>query len=64
MTGDLVAGTDLVQRRNLAPAPRLGIGTARMESAAGRGIDRARNIALQQMFLALNLWIWDRDRSQ
>ena len=59
-----MAGADLAQCRDLALAARLGIGTARMEGAARRRVDRARNIALQQVFLALDPRIGDRDRSQ
>ncbi len=64
MTGDQVAGADLTQCRDLALAPRLGIGAARMEGAARGRVDRTRNIALQQVLLALDPWIGDRDRSQ
>ena len=62
MTGDLVARADLAQCRDLALAPRFGIRAARMEGAARRWVNRARNIALQQVFLALDLRIGDRDR--
>ena len=61
MTRDLVAGADLAQRRDLALAPRLGIGTTRVEGAARRGIDRARDITLQQLLLALDPWIGNRN---
>ena len=64
MTGDLVAGAHLAQRRDLALAPCLGVGAARMESAARRRVDRARDIALQQMLFALDPRIGDRDCSQ
>jgi hypothetical protein len=57
MTSDLVSRANLAQRRDLALAPRLCIGTARMEGAAWWRIDRARNVTLQQLFLALDTWI-------
>ena len=64
VTGDLVAGADLAERRDLALASRLGIGTARMKGAARRWVDRARDIALQQLFLAFDPRIGHGDRGQ
>ena len=52
VTGDPVARADRAQQRRFSLAPRLGIGTAGMECAAGGRVDWARNITLQQVLPA------------
>ena len=58
-----MARTDFAQRRDIDPASRLGIVAACMRSTPRR-IDRARDVALQQLFLALQLRVGDRHRRQ
>ena len=47
-----VAGRHLAQCRRLGAAARRGVGAARVEVAAGRRVDRARHVALQDHALA------------
>src|SRR5580693_8946202 len=51
MTGDHMAGVDFAQCGNVDPASCLGVRAAGVKGAAGRRIDRAGDIALQQLFL-------------
>src|SRR5581483_10325965 len=48
MAGNAVAGGNLGEPRGFLLAARFGIGTARVEGAAGGRRDRARHVALQQ----------------
>ena len=64
MARDAVAGADFDEFRHLDLAARLGIGAARVKRAAGRRIDRARHVALQQPLGALQLRVRHRHRRQ
>jgi hypothetical protein len=48
MTGQAMAGGGLAQPRVFGRAARLGVRAAGVETAAGRRIERARNVALQR----------------
>ena len=50
-----MAGVDFAQRRNVDPAPRLGIGAASVEGAARRRIDRAGDRHCRQQRLSVRV---------
>ena len=64
VAGGEMAGPDLAHERRFDPAARFGIGAARVEMTAGRRLDRARHVALQDDALGLGIGVGYGDRRQ